>query len=354
MALACQRTGIRFGAAAGGLLALAFCLTACGSGSGAASPQSTSAATTISGVQGLASQPTKASSAVASPGPTPLPATWPDGLQPPLDGVLESIACLDATGDGRINGADAPDLAGLDIPLQPGACEPSKHADYFVSAPSDAARFACGSGPAPLLIVSVASAGSDLLAPKEGESMGLLDILNRIRAQAHTDGIATQTILATPAVLGAAKQAQTNMERWVEHDLRARLDATPCLRAALIGHSHGAVTVTSVMAALESAFPGRLFGVLIDRTTVLYDRPATEMPATSPLLNFYQTNEGWHGSAIDQPNVENHDESAQEAPVAPSDGGGGIAPVTHKTLDDAAEVQRLAVSGVMRWATGGR
>lgn len=345
---------MHFVAAACALLALALCLTACGSGSRAASPQSTPATTAISDVHGLASQPTKAAGAAASPGPTSLPATWPDGLDPPRAGTLESIACLDANGDGRIDASDSPDLAALDIPLEPGACRPAKHADYFVSAPTNAADFACGSGPAPLLIVSVASAGSDLLAPKEGESMGLLDIVNRTRAQAHADGIATQTVLATPAVLGAADQAQTNMERWVEHDLRARLDDMPCLRAALIGHSHGGVTVTSVMAALETAYPGRLYGVLIDRTTVLYDRPATEMPRAAPLLNFYQTNEGWHGEAIHQPNVENHDESAQQAPVAPSDGGRGIAPVTHKTLDDATEVQQRAVSGVMRWATGGR
>jgi hypothetical protein len=123
----------------------------------------------------------------------------------------------------------------------------------------------------------------------------------------------------------------------------------PCLRAVLLGHSHGGVTVTSVGAAIEERYPGRLFGVLIDRTIALYDRPADEMPASMPLLNLYQLNEGWHGVALDLPNVTNVDESGERAPVAPSDGGGGPALVSHKTLDDAPDVQRRVVHAVMAW-----
>jgi len=41
------------------------------------------------------------------------------------------------------------------------------------------------------------------------------------------------------------------------------------------------------------------------------------------------------------------------APVAPSDGGGGPALVTHKTLDDASAVQQRIVDEILRWAAEG-
>jgi hypothetical protein len=105
-----------------------------------------------------------------------------------------------------------------------------------------------------------------------------------------------------------------------------------------------------VAAALDARYADRMLGVLIDRTVALYDRPATEMPALTRLLNFFQLNEGWHGVPIDQPNVENIDESDERAPVAPSDGGGGLAIVSHKTLDDAVAVQQQAVEKSVSWA----
>ena len=125
----------------------------------------------------------------------------------------------------------------------------------------------------------------------------------------------------------------------------------PCLRTVLVGHSHGGVTVTSIATALEDRFPGRMFGAVIDRTIALYDRDAEELPVATPLLNLFQLNEGWHGVAIDLPNITNVDESGERAPVAPSDGGGGLALVSHKTLDDAAAVQQRVVDGVIAWLT---
>lgn len=282
---------------------------------------------------------------------TPLPRTWQSGLRIASTGAPELISCLDANHDGRLSGADDPHFAGLDITLAPGqACnDPQQHADFFVGSPSDASRFSCDAPKPPLLIVAIASAGSDLLQPGQGESMGEIDIVNAIQAKARAAGISTLPVFAASAVFGA-EQPQTSMEHWLAHDVALRLLAMPCLRAALIGHSHGAVTVTSVTAALDSTFGSRMFGALIDRTTVLYDRPATEMPARTPLLNIFQTNEGWHGEAIDQPNVTNIDASREEAPIAPSDGGGGPALVSHKTLDDAPAVQQRIVDAVLAWA----
>ncbi len=290
---------------------------------------------------------------IVVPTPTPLPATWLDGVEHVYgDAKPELLSCLDRNGDGRLNGADGIGLD-VDVPLDPaGSCvDPDRHADFYAGGPSDPAAFACEGDARPLLIVAVASAGSDLHDPTEGESLGLIDIVNRLQARSSEAGIATQLIVTAPAIFGAAELPQTSMERWIAAELRARLSAAPCLRAVMIGHSHGGSTVTSVLAALDAAYGARMLGVLIDRTVVLYDRPAAEIPASAQLLNFFQTNEGWHGERIDAPNVVNFDESGEVAPVAPSDGGGGAAVVTHKTLDDSIGVQMRVAEAVMAWAS---
>jgi thioesterase domain-containing protein len=145
---------------------------------------------------------------------------------------------------------------------------------------------------------------------------------------------------------------QTSMEHWLESRVRQTLADVPCARAVIIGHSHGGVTATAVAVALEGEYADRMLVVLIDRTDVLYDRVADEMPQRAHVLNFYQLNEGWHGEPIDQPNVENIDESDERAPLAPSDGGAGEAIVSHKTLDDALAVQRAVVERAVAWASG--
>jgi hypothetical protein len=71
------------------------------------------------------------------------------------------------------------------------------------------------------------------------------------------------------------------------------------------------------------------------------------------LLNVYQTNEGWHGEALNRANIYDVDQSYERAAKALSDGGGGIAPVSHKTLDDSPGVQRIISDAVMTWLTSG-
>ncbi|HZP58496.1 MAG TPA: hypothetical protein VFC53_13245 [Dehalococcoidia bacterium] len=288
---------------------------------------------------------------VPAPGatPTPLPATWRDGLRQPGDARPELLACRDANRDGRIDGGDAPDLAGLSIELQPGACPDPGHADALEAPPPDPTRYACTDAARPVLIMAFGSGGTEMLDASSGESLGLLDIVNRLQARLEAEGAGTRVSITTAALFGA-RTPQTAMEQWTEHALSRQLDALPCLRAVLIGHSHGGVTVTSVTAALEDRYAGRMLGVLIDRSTALYDRSATEIPQRAPLLNYFQTNEGWHGEPIDQPNVTNIDASREQAPIAPSDGGGGPALVTHKTLDDAPGVQDQVVASVLAWA----
>ena len=260
----------------------------------------------------------------AVPSPTPLPLAWPDGLHEPRDGTLQEIACLDSNGDGEVDEGDSPELAGVSVPLEPGACQRDRHADFFVGAPSPNALYSCTAPRPPLLVVAVSSGGSDLLAAKEGESLGLLDIVNAVRAEAQTRSIATQTILATAAIFGAVDYPQTRMEQWLEHDLVQRMDALPCLRTVILGHSHGGVTVTSVTSVLEERpdNAARLYGVAVDRTVIIYDRPASQMPQLAPLLNVFQTNEGWHGVPIDQPNVDNLDGSRDSRQSRPATAAG--------------------------------
>ncbi len=306
-----------------------------GDGSSSASALRTSAAPTATAV---------------TPSPTPLPPTWPAGLQPRDNGIVQLLSCLDSNHDGHLDGADGPEFAGLEVTLAPPkACnDPAHHADFFIGAQT--AGYACGGAHDPLLIVAIASGGSDLLDASAGESMGVLDIVNALRASAAAAGIGTETLLAASAIFGVDDFPQTHMSLFIEEQVRARLASMPCLRAVLIGHSHGGVTVTSATQGLEATYAARMYGVIIDRTDVIYDRPAPEMPDHTQILNVFQTNEGWHGVPIHRPNVTNVDASREMAPIAPSDGGGPPALVSHKTLDDSPPVQRRIEDAVMVWA----
>jgi hypothetical protein len=281
--------------------------------------------------------------------PTAVPGSWLGGLRTIRGaGSPTLIACGDADGDGRLSIADSPRFAGLDVPLKAGACvRDNARADFYEGGFSAAP--VCDGGPSPVLLLAVASAGSDLAAPEEGESQGLLDVINRLSSWLEESGRGHAVVLAAPAVFGAAERPQTSMELWIAAYLRARLDEIPCALAVVIGHSHGGVTVTSTTAALDAEYSDRLLGVMVDRTTALYDRPASEMPKDTPLVNFFQTNEGWHGDHVEADNVVNYDESAELAPLAASDGGGGPALVSHKTLDDAPNAQDHMVLVIIEW-----
>ena len=290
-----------------------------------------------------------ASPTPSPPEPTPLPATWLAGLHAPHAGQPVLLSCLDKDRDGYLTGNDDPRFAGLTIQLeQHQSCVgPGMHADFYAD---DTSELSCD-GPPPLLAVLVGGGGNDLLDAKSGESIGLIDIMNQLQPQLEASGVHVAVMLASAAITGAVP-AQGSMERYLEHEIAARLDATPCLRMAIVGHSHGGVTVTDVLATLEDRFAGRVYGVLLDRTTVIYDGDTQSMPVTAPVLNIYQLNEGWHGVAIDQPNITNVDQTAEYAPLAPSDGGGGLARVSHKTLDDAVDAQHRIVDAITSWAIG--
>lgn len=307
-------------------------------------PRSSPTADTVS-----AGIPTQATAA-PTPQPTPAAPTWADGLTASRHGVAVLVSCLDGNGDGQIDAGDGAEFDGIDIPLIAAySCvDRARHSDFYVGDPAAPAAYGCDAPSPPALIVAVGSAGTDLLDSREGESLGVRDIVNELQARAGAVGIASVPLLSASAIFGADRP-QTRNEAWLENEIARRLDAMPCLRAVLIGHSHGGVTVTAVTAVLDGNYAGRVYGVLIDRTNILYDRAANELPESIPLLNVFQTNEGWHGNAYGRANITNVDESVERAPIAPSDGGGGLALVSHKTLDDAIAVQQRIVAAVMAW-----
>jgi hypothetical protein len=312
----------------------------------AALSDSTSAPDTTTQVAGSAITP------APSPTLTPIPSTWVEGLRVPRGPELPRLlTCLDANGDNRLNAADGSwFFAGLDIPLVPeAACGGAGYgADFYESAllPS----FDCNHAHAPLFFVVVAGGGSDLLDASEGDSLGLIDVTNELFDRAAEIDMPVTLTLSSGAIVGA-EMPQSNLERMLADYVANRLSLVPCARAVLIGHSHGGVTVSTVTSILEDRFEGRLLGVLVDRSNVIYDRPAENFPVRVPLYNFFQTNEGWHGVPLGLPNVTDYDQSREMAPIAPADGGGGPATVTHRSLDDSPAVQERILQAILAWAT---
>jgi hypothetical protein len=311
----------------------------------AALSDSTSAPETASVVAGAASTP-------VPPTATPIPENWVEGLQAPRGPTPPLLlSCLDSNDDARLNASDGSwFFANLDITLErEHSCGFTEHgADFYESALLSS--FNCKRAHRPLFLVVIAGGGSDLLDASEGDSLGLLDVTNELVSRARAIDMPLTLTLASGAIVGAA-MPQTNLEQMLANYIGNRLTLVPCSRAVLIGHSHGGVTVSSVTAMLEERFADRLLGILVDRSNILYDRPAENYPARVPLLNFFQTNEGWHGVAVDLPNVTNYDESREMAPIALHDGGGGNAIVTHRSLDDSPAVQEHILEALLAWAT---
>jgi hypothetical protein len=275
------------------------------------------------------------------------PPTWIDSIDGPHAGEAWQISCLDRNSDRVVDTADGPQFAGLYIPLVEEPCGgPARTPDFYVALPSRAESTCAGR--APVVLVIIGGGGTQLLDATSGVSFGLLEMRNALYALTESAGVPSSTIITTSAISGA-DLPQTRMEQWLEVQLRRRLESSACLRAVLFGHSHGGVTATSVMATLESRFPARLYGVILDRSIALYDRAARELPLEAPLLNVYQLNEGWHGVPIDQPNVVNIDQSSQVAPVEPRSGPEPVGRVTHTNLDDSLAVQTGIVTRVMEW-----
>ncbi len=296
--------------------------------------------------------------------PSPRPDAQALAPESPSD-VFVQLSCLDATGDGRLDRNDAwqalPDLDNdgredeekwrtfepLDIAFAEEQCVwPEVLADVSIGPGQEIEAHDCAEGPS-VLLVGIGGSGTNPRDLSWSVSRGVKDTLERTREQLASAGVPAQVIYANPAVRAAA-QPHPAMEQWLTHQARIRLELQPCLRVAVMGHSYGGATATSVAAALETAFPGRVMAVTVDRTTALYGRANPPVPEVAPWLNIFQTNEGWHGSAIAQRNVVNVDDSLIAAPAR--DGGGRSGLPDHANLDDAQLAQDQALFAIVTWA----
>lgn len=270
---------------------------------------------------------------------------------------LVRIACLDANGDGHVDASDADpalvtDLTGdgmvddadlelvrsaeLALPAgKPPECGSGQPApDWQVSPP---AAVDCARGRGGLIVIGVGGGAVELRNP--AAAAGARWMLGELGEELSDRDVPHQLISVAPGLNGT-EQPQPDAERWAAAYLELQLRRAPCLRAVLLGHSHGGVLVTAVAARLEQAGLGDrvLLAVLIDRAAVLYAGDTQSVPQAIPVLNVYQTNDGMlRGAPIEQANVENWDASGEKGP-ANGDRGGRRKPVNHTTIDNSRAV----------------
>lgn len=292
------------------------------------------------------------------------------GMSEAPQGTFLEIACLDVNGDHRVNGADAADpaklpdvngdgkldasdgglLFGVDVPLVPGveadACgEHAGEAPEFLVAYKDHVDVSCDGDTQPMLILGVG--GGVVNLRERSDAAGVRELVNKLlRAYADRD-VQTLPLIAGPG-FGAAEQSHLAMEDWLTHAVRVYLQRYPCLRAVLLGHSHGAVSAEVVVARLEQEFADRIALVVdIDRVTELYNGTTDQRPSIVPVFNIYELNDFPRGAPFDAPNVENWDASDVPGPEH-GEKGGKLVPVTHTTIDNSDAIHDRILQEVLK------
>lgn len=302
------------------------------------------------------------------------------GLSEKPRASFADLSCLDVNHDGRVNAGDAEDASklpdfnadfrrddddaafvrGVDIALDPaavaGVCSGERRdrkPEYLVAHDFlRAAEVSCNEGQRAELVLGVGGGVEDLR--DKAEAAGIRKIVNGVLDRYDEDGVQTIGIVSGPAIEAAAN-AHTGMEDWLTNVVRVHLDRYPCLDVVIAGHSHGAVTAAVVGARIEQSHPGRVSAVVsLDRIESLYAGSLSERPASAPVINVYQRNNGeLGGSAVDAPNYENVDVSTT---LGPRDGdrGGPLEPVNHVTIDNSEDVRNLIVEAVAQRSAAAR
>ncbi|MBI2723467.1 MAG: hypothetical protein HYX50_00250 [Chloroflexi bacterium] len=298
------------------------------------------------------------------------------GLSRTPRATFSQLACLDRNGDLQLNGGDvtdasqAPDfngdgkrdeqdaafLRGVDIPLDAtrtaDACKNGSNTapeylvarGYFKDSDVD-----CSGGKQPVLILGVG--GGVVNLKDRGDAAGIRSIVDGLQRAYADRQTQTLTVLAGPAIVGASN-VHSAMEQWLTSAVKIYLDRFPCLRAVLVGHSNGAISVDVVAARLEAQYAQRFIEVVdVDRVEVLYSGDVTSRPTTVPVFNIYEQNGILPGAPFDAPNVENWNASDQQAPQN-GDKGGPLAPVNHTTIDNSKSVKQRIVDSVMSRSGG--
>jgi hypothetical protein len=278
---------------------------------------------------------------------------------------LVQLACLDVNADGLVDANDAdpatlPDITGdgavteSDLALVreaqialPGGRPPEcagghgPNPDWQVSAPPD---LDCAAGERGLLLLAVGGGAVDLSTLNDAAGARWM-----VEELSGAVDVPTQIASVAPGLYGTG-EPQPDAERWAFAFLSQRLQEQPCLKAVILGHSHGGTLATATAARLEEAGLGGqvLLTVLIDRVTNLYAGDTVSIPQSSPVFNVYLPAPGQdiEGGAIDQPNVENFDASGLKAPEH-GEKGGALKPATHTTIDNSPDALREVAARVV-------
>ena len=296
------------------------------------------------------------------------------GLSQQPRATFSKLACLDKNGDHRLNLADASDLSavpdfdgdrkhdlydaqfltGIDIPLDAAAqadvCKKGSTAgpEYEVAhGYFEPAKVSCDGGARPVLLVGVGGGVTDLT--DKGDAAGVRSIIDGLQRSYDSRHVDTIAVIAGAAMQGAA-QPNPAMEQWLTNAVKIYLDRYPCLRAVLLGYSHGGVTVDLMAAHLEAAYAGRFIDVVeLDRVEFGYGGDLLSKPAQAHVFSIFESSSGvlsgtpYKGAA----NAEVWDASGEQAPER-GDQGGALKPVIHTTIDNSASVKQRIVDDVMR------
>jgi hypothetical protein len=295
------------------------------------------------------------------------------GLSSQPRATFSRLACLDKNGDFRLNQADAADASsvpdfngdrshdkndaafftGIDIALDPAAQSdlcgrsatlgPEYEVAHGYFEPSNVS---CAGDARPVLLVGVGGGVKDL--KDKGQAAGVRSVIDGLQKAYKSRRIDTIAVIAGPALFGAL-EANTAMEQWMTNAVRIYFDRYPCIRAVLVGHSHGAVTSDVVAALLENTYPGRIIeDVELDRSEFAYGGDTRSKPKQVHVLSIFESTSGALSGVpyTDAPNAELWDASGELGPEN-GDKGGAMKPVTHTTIDNAPSVKQRIINDVM-------
>ncbi len=295
------------------------------------------------------------------------------GLSSQPRATFSQLACLDENGDHQLNESDAeklssvPDFNGdrsrdeddaaffrgvdlaLDASALPDVCGgdselgPEYEVAHGYFEPSDVS---CEEDAHPVLLVGIGGGVKDLT--DKADAAGVRSIIDGLQTSYKSRDVETIAVIAGPAMLGAL-EANTSMEQWMTNAVRVYFDRYPCIRAVLVGHSHGAVTGDVIAATLEDEYPGRfIVDVSLDRSEFAYGGDTQSKPNQTPVLSIIETNSDVlsgvpHTGAA---NAEVWDASGEMGPEK-GDKGGAMKPVTHTTIDNSPAVKQRIIDDVM-------
>ncbi len=295
------------------------------------------------------------------------------GLSSQPRATFSQLACLDKNGDHRLNEGDAANLAavpdfngdsehdandaaffgGIDLAMDPAAqadvCKkgsaigPEYEVAHGYFEPSNVS---CEGNAHPVLLVGGGGGIKDLT--DKAQAVGVRSIIDGLQKSYKDRGADTIAVIAGPAMSGAI-QPNAAMEAWMTNAVRVYFDRYPCIRAVLVGHSHGGVTVDVIAAHLEDRYASRFIEIVeLDRSEFVYLGDLQSKPKQAHVFSIFETNSDTLSGVpyTGAPNVELWDASGESGPEN-GDRGGAMKPVTHTTIDNAPSVKQRIIDDVM-------